>query len=140
MIGLAYNFCGGLVIVIQRLGSSGAVVSKRISKKEESGATFKILPTEASGWIFQSQSRLKLLIIVRWQFEIAIPAPSWLPQLAQVRWGSVLMALTALQPQPQPKATFVDSTENPATLVTPTVRSTGTNLVHDQKPACCIEN
>src|SRR5260370_38919393 len=28
-----------------------------------------------------------------------------LPQLGQVRWGSVLMALTALQPQSEPKAT-----------------------------------
>ena len=28
-----------------------------------------------------------------------------LPQLGQVRWGSVLMVLTALQPQPEPKAT-----------------------------------
>jgi len=28
-----------------------------------------------------------------------------LPQLGQVRWGSVLMDLTALQSQPQPKAT-----------------------------------
>jgi len=27
-----------------------------------------------------------------------------LPQLGQVRWGSVLMALTALQPQPESKA------------------------------------
>src|SRR5260221_10485253 len=28
-----------------------------------------------------------------------------LPQLGQVRWGSLLMALTILQPQPEPKAT-----------------------------------
>src|ERR1700738_2284282 len=28
-----------------------------------------------------------------------------LPQLGQVRWGSVLMGLTALQPQSEPKAT-----------------------------------
>src|SRR4029077_14466629 len=28
-----------------------------------------------------------------------------LPQLGQVRWGSVLMALPALQPQPRPTAT-----------------------------------
>jgi hypothetical protein len=28
-----------------------------------------------------------------------------LPQLGQVRWGCVLMILTALQPQPEPKAT-----------------------------------
>ena len=28
-----------------------------------------------------------------------------LPQIEQVRWGSVLMALTALQPQFEPKAT-----------------------------------
>ena len=28
-----------------------------------------------------------------------------LPQLGQVRWGSVLMDLTALQPQSEPKAT-----------------------------------
>ena len=28
-----------------------------------------------------------------------------LPQLGQVRWGSVFMALTALQPQPGPKTT-----------------------------------
>src|SRR6516162_9174015 len=28
-----------------------------------------------------------------------------LPQLGQVRWGSVLMALTVLQPQSEPKAT-----------------------------------
>src|SRR6476646_9831520 len=28
-----------------------------------------------------------------------------LPQLGQVRWGSVIMALAALQPQPGPKAT-----------------------------------
>jgi hypothetical protein len=28
-----------------------------------------------------------------------------LPQLEQVRWGSVLMALTALQAQSEPKAT-----------------------------------
>jgi len=28
-----------------------------------------------------------------------------LPQVGQVRWGSVLMALTILQPQPEPKAT-----------------------------------
>jgi hypothetical protein len=28
-----------------------------------------------------------------------------LPQLGQVRWGSVIMALTALQPHSEPKAT-----------------------------------
>jgi hypothetical protein len=28
-----------------------------------------------------------------------------LPHLGQVRWGSVIMALAALQPQPEPKAT-----------------------------------
>jgi len=28
-----------------------------------------------------------------------------LPQLGQVRWGSVFMVLTAVQPQPEPKAT-----------------------------------
>ena len=28
-----------------------------------------------------------------------------LPQLGQVRWGSMLMALTALQPHSEPKAT-----------------------------------
>jgi len=28
-----------------------------------------------------------------------------LPQLGQVRWGCVLIALIALQPQPKPKAT-----------------------------------
>jgi hypothetical protein len=32
------------------------------------------------------------------------PANS-LPQLRQVRWRSALMVLTALQPQPEPKAT-----------------------------------
>jgi len=35
----------------------------------------------------------------------SIAPESSLPQLGQVRLGSVLMALTALQPQPQPKAT-----------------------------------
>ena len=29
---------------------------------------------------------------------------SSLPQVGQVRWGSVLIVLTALQPQPEPKA------------------------------------
>jgi hypothetical protein len=28
-----------------------------------------------------------------------------LPQLVQVRWGSVFMVLTVVQPQPEPKAT-----------------------------------
>ena len=35
----------------------------------------------------------------------SIAPESSLPQLGQVRWGSVLMALTALQPQSEPKAT-----------------------------------
>jgi len=35
----------------------------------------------------------------------SIAPESLLPQLEQVRWGSVLMDLTALQPQPEPKAT-----------------------------------
>jgi hypothetical protein len=35
----------------------------------------------------------------------SIAPESSLPQLGQVRWGSVLMSLTALQAQPQPKAT-----------------------------------
>src|SRR5260221_6095791 len=35
----------------------------------------------------------------------SIAPESSLPQLGQVRWGSVLMTLTALQPQPGPKAT-----------------------------------
>jgi hypothetical protein len=35
----------------------------------------------------------------------SIAAENSLPQLGQVRWGSVIMALTALQPQPEPKAT-----------------------------------
>jgi hypothetical protein len=34
-----------------------------------------------------------------------------LPQLGQVRWGSVLMALTALQAHSEPKATPCASTE-----------------------------
>ena len=35
----------------------------------------------------------------------SIAPESSLPQLGQVRWGSVLMGLTALQPQSEPKAT-----------------------------------
>jgi hypothetical protein len=35
----------------------------------------------------------------------SITPESSLPQLGQVRWGSVLMALTVLQPQSEPKAT-----------------------------------
>jgi hypothetical protein len=35
----------------------------------------------------------------------SISPESSLPQVGQVRWGSVLMALTALQLQPEPKAT-----------------------------------
>ncbi len=34
----------------------------------------------------------------------SIAPESSLPQLGQVRWGSVLMGLTVLQPQPEPKA------------------------------------
>jgi hypothetical protein len=35
----------------------------------------------------------------------SIAPESSLPQFGQVRWGCVFMVLTALQPQPQPKAT-----------------------------------
>ena len=35
----------------------------------------------------------------------SIASGTSLPQIEQVRWGSMLMDLTALQPQPEPKAT-----------------------------------
>jgi hypothetical protein len=35
----------------------------------------------------------------------SIAPESSLPQLGQVRWGSVLMVLAGLQPQSEPKAT-----------------------------------
>jgi hypothetical protein len=36
---------------------------------------------------------------------LAIAPENSLPQLGQVRWASVPIVLTALQPQPEPKAT-----------------------------------
>jgi hypothetical protein len=35
----------------------------------------------------------------------SIASENSLPQLGQVRWGSSFIGLTALQPQPEPKAT-----------------------------------